>query len=88
VNALDEGHATGVALVMSAQAKRRKTMDTTAPTTYLDEVQAILDASLYEYCEVCGQDIAGHAIAPDVLGHAHSYCLTGPDAAKVVPIGS
>lgn len=43
--------------------------------SYADEVRAIVDGFDYELCAECGNDLDGHAIEPDVLGHAGARCL-------------
>jgi hypothetical protein len=45
------------------------------PDVYLQEVEDIADGFQYEDCESCGGDFDDHFIAPDILGHAHAWCV-------------
>jgi hypothetical protein len=44
---------------------------------YAEEAADIRRSFEFELCEVCGRDLDKHTIAPDALGHAHSYCMNG-----------
>lgn len=50
--------------------------------TYTDEVFSLRDSFNYELCEVCECGLSDHVIAPDPLGHAHSYCLNSRENAE------
>ena len=43
--------------------------------TYIDEVQQLADAFNYELCSCCLRDLDEHIIGPDMLGHAHAFCI-------------
>ena len=47
---------------------------TNDPPTFASEAAAIADGFAFEVCEECGLDLMAHRIAPDPLGHAHSWC--------------
>lgn len=42
---------------------------------YIDEIQSIAEVFRYVLCDECMQDLDAHILAPDVLGHAHAYCI-------------
>lgn len=46
---------------------------------YDQEAADIARGFEFESCEHCGGDLEDHVIAPDPLGHAHSFCTDDPE---------
>lgn len=45
-------------------------------SAYADDITSLISAFEYETCPECSEDLDRHAIGPDIMGHAHAYCLT------------